>query len=73
MLITQNKLQPWTEKDFKTAEDNVSYNPQSNEKKWSFFSFNNIVLSFKQLKESFSYYFKEEDELQAAEMYAKMA
>jgi len=69
----QNKLEPWTEKNFITAKENVSYNPQSNENKLRFFSFNNIILSFKQLKESFSYYFKEDDELRAAEMYAKMA
>ena len=73
ILIMQNKLEPWTEKNFITAKENVSYNPQSNENKLRFFSFNNIILSFKQLKESFSYYFKEDDELRAAEMYAKMA
>ncbi len=73
ILGIQNKLTPWTEDDFKNTEENLKFNPHTPERKWRLFSFDNIMLWAKQLKENFSYYFKEEDELRAAEMYEKMA
>lgn len=73
MLSIQNKLTPWTENDFKLTEQNLDYNPKSPESRLRFFSFESLVLSVKQLKDNFSYYFKEEDELKAAEIYEKIA
>jgi len=73
MIIMYNKLEPWSEKDFRNSEKNISYNPKENNKKITLFSFSHILLSFKQLKQNFLYYYKEDDELKAAEMYAKIA
>ena len=72
MIFMQNKLSPWTEKEFRTIELNAQVQPWS----WSkmrMFALSDILLSWKQVFENIKYYFKEDDELRAAEMYEKMA
>ena len=72
MIFMQNKLSPWTEKEFWTIQQNAQVKPWT----WSklrWFALADILLSSKQVFENIKYYFKEDDELRAAEMYEKMA
>ena len=73
MMISSNQLSPWSETEFKTIEKDVNFKPSSKDWFWKLFTVNDIILSSKQVMDNIKYYFKEDDELRAAEMFEKMA
>lgn len=79
IIISQNWLFPWTEEEYDNQKKDMETLPNE---KWSwlnmwlfslrFFSFNNVSMSFKQIKDNFEYYRKEKQELQSAMMYESL-
>jgi hypothetical protein len=71
MIFLDNKLEPWTEKQFRQAETNYSIVPKAGPNKSKFYySIGNLIFSFKEIMNTAKAYFKDEDDFRAAELLA---
>lgn len=71
MVFLQNDLEPWTDKEYRTTKLNYEEVVKPPKPKiW--YALNDIILAGKQIKDSFLYHFKQDDELRAAMMYENL-
>ncbi len=75
MILMDNQLEPWTEKQFKWYELNYTSVAKAQANKTSkfwpgYYSIGNMIFSFKELINAAKQHFKDEDDFRAAEMLA---
>ena len=71
LVFLQNDLSPWTGKEYRWVQQNFS-SVAPKAKAGMAFALNDIILAVKNIKDSFMYHFKQDDELRAAIVYSNL-